>query len=74
MADGPTIRRIREDQGMTPGELAARIGRHRETIYRTESGGRPVSRVLAAQIARALGVTIEDVTKARDDEEQVLAS
>lgn len=72
--DGPKIRQLRVDRGITVTDLARRIGRHKDTIWGIEGEKkRPMSDVLASQLARALStpderVTIDDIT-AKDDSE-----
>jgi putative transcriptional regulator len=56
------IRRLRFDHGeMTQEELAARSGCTRQTIIALEQGKYVPSIELAFKIARAFGVTLEDV-------------
>lgn len=37
-----TLREVREERGLTQVELAQRLGVHRQTISRTETGKRPL--------------------------------
>jgi len=56
------IRRLRFDHGeMTQEELAQRVGCTRQTIIALEQGKYVPSIELAFKIARAFGVTLEDV-------------
>ena len=56
------IRRLRFDHDeMTQQELANRVGCTRQTIIALEQGKYVPSITLAFQIARAFGVTLEDV-------------
>jgi putative transcriptional regulator len=56
------IRRLRFDRGeMTQQELANKVGCTRQTIIALEQGKYVPSVTLAFQIARAFGVTVEDV-------------
>jgi putative transcriptional regulator len=56
------IRQLRADAGgMTQQELADRVGVTRQTILAVEAGRYAPSLVLAFQIARAFGRTVEDV-------------
>lgn len=56
------IRRFRFDNGeMTQEELANRVGVTRQTIIALEAGKYVPSLGLAFRIARAFGVTVEDV-------------
>jgi DNA-binding XRE family transcriptional regulator len=73
--DGPKIRQLRIGRGITVTDLARQIGRHKDTIWGVEGEKkRPMSDVLASQLARALStpdepVTVEDITD-RDDEDE----
>ena len=59
---GNRIRRLRFDHDeMTQQELASRVGCTRQTIIALEQGKYVPSITLAFQIARAFGVTVEDV-------------
>ncbi len=51
-----TLRRVREEQGLTQAELAKRLGVHRQTISRTETGKRPLELGEFFDWAQALGV------------------
>ena len=56
------IRRLRFDRGeMTQAELAERVGVTRQTIIAIEQGRYSPSLEMAFQIARALGVALDDV-------------
>jgi DNA-binding XRE family transcriptional regulator len=71
--DGPKIRQLRVDRGITVTDLAKRIGRHKDTIWGVEGEKkRAMSDVLASQLAKALStpddpVTVEDITDQGDD-------
>jgi putative transcriptional regulator len=55
------LKEIREAQGLTREELAARVGCSRMTILRLERGdGRPNARDLD-KLAKALGVTVKEL-------------
>jgi putative transcriptional regulator len=59
---GNRIRRLRFDSGeMTQEELAGRVGCTRQTIIALEQGKYVPSIELAFKIARAFGVTLEEV-------------
>ena len=61
------IRRFRFDNGeMTQEELANRAGVTRQTIIALEAGKYVPSLALAFRIARAFGVTVEDVFQYED--------
>lgn len=59
---GNRIRRLRFDNGeMTQEDLAGRVGCTRQTIIALEQGKYVPSIELAFKIARAFGVTLEEV-------------
>jgi len=61
------IRRFRFDNGeITQEELANRVGVTRQTIIALEAGKYVPSLGLAFRIARAFGVTVEDVFQYED--------
>lgn len=66
--DGPKIRQLRIDRGITVTDLAKRIGRHRDTIWGVEGPKKwAMSEVLASQLATALStpderITVDDIT------------
>jgi transcriptional regulator with XRE-family HTH domain len=66
--DGPKIRELRIERGITPTALARQIGRARSSIWNMEGTSRPISRVFAVQLATALGVTVADLLAEDDDE------
>jgi transcriptional regulator with XRE-family HTH domain len=60
---GPVLQDLCEQRGMTPPQLARKIGRHRQSVTRLmRKGGPTASRVFAYQLANALGVEIADFT------------
>ena len=61
---GDEIRARRVRLGLTCAQLAARIGRHRQTIARIEAGRQALaSDVLINQIANALGAEPEEIIR-----------
>lgn len=56
-----SIRSIREGDGLTQAELAARIGVTRQTLIAIEQGKYSPSLELAFQIARVFGVGLDDI-------------
>ncbi len=67
---GPEIKRLRVGLGLTAVQLAARIGVNRKTLLAYEGQYRRISDVTASRLAKALGVTVEDITgMAGDDAE-----
>jgi DNA-binding XRE family transcriptional regulator len=59
--DGPKIRRLRVEHGLTKVELAARLGLNEESIRRAERGG-PLGDVTTSRLAKALGVRMSDIS------------
>jgi putative transcriptional regulator len=55
------LRMARADRGWTQADLAARVGVTRKTINTVENGVFVPSTVLALKLARALGMTVEEV-------------
>ena len=53
------LRAARLEAGLTPGQLAARVGIHRTTLVRGEAQQVQLSVDKFARIARALGTTID---------------
>jgi transcriptional regulator with XRE-family HTH domain len=58
---GPEIHRLRVGLGLTTAQLAGQIGANAETIRRAEKGG-PVGDVYTSRIAKALGVSMRDIS------------
>ena len=61
------IREYRARLGMSQEELALRVGVRRETIGNLEKGKYNPSLVLAWNIARVFGVTIEEIFEVTED-------
>ena len=64
--DGPKIKRLRVELGLTTTQLGAKVGRHGESVRRAEAG-RPIGDVFASRLAMALGVRMSDITDYEDD-------
>lgn len=64
--DGAAIRRIREGLGLSPLELAERVGIKRRSLYNIELGNRPAGASVLVRIARELRVPVDRII--RDDE------
>lgn len=62
------IKEYRAKHNMNQAELAQRVGVRRETIGNLEKGRYNPSLVLAWNIAKVFGVTIEDIFTITDDE------
>lgn len=59
--NGPALRSLREQRGLTVPQLAARAGRHPQSVRRLETGdGKYAGVVFAYQLANGLGLTGED--------------
>ena len=64
MADprlGSRLREVRSAAGLTQAELADKVGVSRKTVNTVENGVFVPSTTLALSLARALGVTVEDL-------------
>ncbi len=64
MADprlGSRLREVRTAAGLTQAELADKVGVSRKTVNTVENGVFVPSTTLALSLARALGVTVEDL-------------
>ena len=58
---GPELRRMREERGLTVGELAKKSGVSVSTIRTAERGTREVRWNTIAKIAKPLGLTSDEV-------------
>ena len=64
MADprlGSRLREVRTAAGLTQAEVADKVGVSRKTVNTVENGVFVPSTTLALSLARALGVTVEDL-------------
>lgn len=61
MTTGNKIKLLREQRGLTQYDLAAKIGVSQARISHYETGRRGLSIELAASIAAALGVGVDDL-------------
>jgi putative transcriptional regulator len=61
------VRRLREDQGLSQGELAARLSVSRQTINSIETGRYIPSLPLALAIGRFFGRLVEEVFRDEPD-------
>jgi transcriptional regulator with XRE-family HTH domain len=59
--DGPKIRQLRVARGLTSKEIAAQVRYDPQSIRHAERGGR-ISDVFASRLAKALGVSMSDIT------------
>ncbi len=75
MIRGETIRRLRENRGLSQLELARKVGIAQNTAYRWESGDRSPSKRKIEALAEALGVSVAELVdadgEARKSEEVV---
>jgi transcriptional regulator with XRE-family HTH domain len=58
-----SLRALRERRGLTPGQLAERLGVTHHTIRAWEKGERAVRKDWRFQVANALGCSIRDLRK-----------
>ena len=63
------LRELRDEIGMTQEDLAARVGVSRQTIISLEKGKYNPSIFLAFKLARAFGLSIEEVFIYCEEEE-----
>jgi transcriptional regulator with XRE-family HTH domain len=61
-ADGATIRRLREDKGLSIPQLATLCQLDRVSVYRIETGLRQGNDRSRLRIAQALGVDVTDIS------------
>lgn len=68
--NGPALRDLREQRGLTVRQLAARIGRHPQSIRRLETGdGKFAGVVFGNQLANGLATDLADFTFPEDEDE-----
>ena len=60
---GENLRRVRQSKELTVEQLARRIGIHPTSVRRYERGEANISLITLEKFARALGCTIEDLTR-----------
>ena len=58
--DGPKIRSLRVDLGLSATQVGAKVGCDAQTVRRAERGG-PIDPVTASRIARLIGLTLADI-------------
>jgi putative transcriptional regulator len=63
VALGNRIREVREAKQLTQSALAARMGRHRQTIFRLEWGQINPGYYFLAELSEALDIEITDLFK-----------
>ena len=72
--DGRALRGLRTRRGLTVTQLAAKTGRHPQSVRRLETGGEKIaSEVFAYQLANALQAELAEITlndSTPDDPEQ----
>jgi putative transcriptional regulator len=59
------VRALRLERGWTQAEFARKLGISRQSLYAIETGRFDPSLPLAFGIARAFGLTVEDIFEAR---------
>lgn len=67
--DGPEIKRLRVDLGLTAAQLAAKLGCDRKTVMAWEGQYRRIGDLTASRLAKALGVEVEDIATASGDDD-----
>ena len=73
MAEGlaNTLRELRAERDLTQAALAEMIGVSRKTINTIENGVFVPSTLLALKLARALGLTVEQLFSLDEDEREI---
>ena len=66
-----TIRRLRNDRGLSQGQLAEQMYVTRSTIARWESGSRMPDAVMIARLAKCLGTSAESLFNQLSEEEEI---
>jgi transcriptional regulator with XRE-family HTH domain len=61
MSIGSTIRKIREQKGITQQQLAALVNMHRSNYSKVESGERELSVTALAIVAKHFGMTLDEL-------------
>jgi transcriptional regulator with XRE-family HTH domain len=63
-----TIRALREARGLTQHQLAALVGTSSAVVSHWETGNRGISAVMLRKVARALGVSMDEIALPGDRE------
>ena len=66
-----TIRRLRNDRGLSQGQLAEQMYVTRSTIARWESGSRMPDAVMISRLAKCLGTSAESLFNQLSEEEEI---
>jgi transcriptional regulator with XRE-family HTH domain len=67
---GRRVKRVREERGLSPQELATKAGTSYQTIWRIEAGKHAEPGIyIARSIARALGVTLDYLVGMHEDKD-----
>lgn len=61
--NGPEIRRLRVDAGLTAAQVARQLGWHPGSYVAAEGERRRISDVSASRLARMLGVKVTDIIR-----------
>lgn len=61
MSIGKTIRKIREQKGITQQQLAALVNMHRSNYSKVEAGERELSVTALAKVAKHFGMTLDEL-------------
>jgi transcriptional regulator with XRE-family HTH domain len=72
--DGPKVRSLRVDRGLTAAELGAKVGYSADAVWAAERGN-AIGDVFASRLAKALSipderVTVDDITVSDDAESE----
>ena len=59
--NGPEIRRLRLELGLTAAQVAGMISYHRVSYLQAETSARRISDVTASRLAKVLGVRVQDI-------------
>jgi transcriptional regulator with XRE-family HTH domain len=69
---GENIRRLRVSQGLSQDALADKAGLHRTYVGAVERGERNITLINAEKIANALGVSLVDCLRDRENSDEKL--
>ncbi|HET9974897.1 MAG TPA: helix-turn-helix transcriptional regulator [Streptosporangiaceae bacterium] len=58
--DGPKIKSLRIELGLSATQVGAKVGCDAQTVRRAERGG-PIDPVFASRIAKVIGLTLADI-------------
>ena len=73
MTIGARIKEIREQQGLSQEYVAQKLGTTRQRYARIENGQLDLSYTLIKKISVVFGVSMEDITSALDEDQDLMA-